>query len=220
MKGDLFVDLAASLERARFDYLLVEDTSMVEDAYGRSMETTLKYGLLAPEVRSRAAHPAADAAHEAHRHRRHAVDELLPPVHGGQDDDDPRSPDRRTGRAQRGHRELVARGAAVRLRRADAAQRALRDGQGVDGSRWTRCGTRGRRALSWSTRRLRATPITPRCTPSTSRASTSGPAGRSTPFPARNGARSSCRPAPRLPGATSPPSTRSRCSRTARASRA
>lgn len=49
MKGDLFVDLAASLERARFDYLLVEDTSMVEDAYGRSMETTLKYGLLAPK---------------------------------------------------------------------------------------------------------------------------------------------------------------------------
>src|ERR1700704_4871673 len=49
MKGDLFVDLAASLERARFDYLLVEDTSMVEDGYGRSMETTLKYGLLAPK---------------------------------------------------------------------------------------------------------------------------------------------------------------------------
>ena len=49
MKGDLFVDLAASLERARFDYLLVEDTSMVEDAYGRSMETTLKYGMLAPK---------------------------------------------------------------------------------------------------------------------------------------------------------------------------
>src|SRR5260370_16542193 len=49
MKGDLFVDLAAALERARFDYLLVEDTSMVEDAYGRSMETTLKYGLLAPK---------------------------------------------------------------------------------------------------------------------------------------------------------------------------
>jgi FMN-dependent oxidoreductase (nitrilotriacetate monooxygenase family) len=49
MRGDLFVDLATSLERARFDYLLVEDTSMVEDAYGRSMETTLKYGLLAPK---------------------------------------------------------------------------------------------------------------------------------------------------------------------------
>ena len=47
MKGDLFADLAASLERARFDYLLAEDTSMIEDAYGRSMETTLKYGMLA-----------------------------------------------------------------------------------------------------------------------------------------------------------------------------
>lgn len=49
MKGDLFIDLAASLERANFDYLLVEDTSMVEDAYGGSMETTLKYGMLAPK---------------------------------------------------------------------------------------------------------------------------------------------------------------------------
>jgi len=59
-----FVDLAASLERARFDYLLVEDTSMVEDAYGRSMETTLKYGLLAPKCDPVPADPAADAAHE------------------------------------------------------------------------------------------------------------------------------------------------------------
>lgn len=49
MTGELVMDLAASLERANFDYLLVEDTSMVEDAYGGSMETTLKYGLLAPK---------------------------------------------------------------------------------------------------------------------------------------------------------------------------
>jgi len=49
MKGGLFVDLTASLERAGFDYLLVEDTSMIEDAHGRSMETTLKYGLLGPK---------------------------------------------------------------------------------------------------------------------------------------------------------------------------
>jgi long-chain alkane monooxygenase len=49
MKGDLFVDLTASLERAGFDYLLVEDTCMVEDAYGGSMETTLKHGMLAPK---------------------------------------------------------------------------------------------------------------------------------------------------------------------------
>lgn len=49
MKGGIFVDLASALERACFDYLLVEDTSMIEDAYGGSMETTLKYGLLGPK---------------------------------------------------------------------------------------------------------------------------------------------------------------------------
>jgi hypothetical protein len=36
-KPDLFVDLAASLERACFDYVLVVDTCMVEDAYGGSL---------------------------------------------------------------------------------------------------------------------------------------------------------------------------------------
>jgi len=49
MNGDLFVDLTASLERAGFDYLLVEDTCMVEDAYGGTMEATLKHGMLAPK---------------------------------------------------------------------------------------------------------------------------------------------------------------------------
>jgi long-chain alkane monooxygenase len=48
-KPDLYVDLAASLERAGFDYILVEDTSMIEGEHGGSMETTLKYGMLAPK---------------------------------------------------------------------------------------------------------------------------------------------------------------------------
>jgi FMN-dependent oxidoreductase (nitrilotriacetate monooxygenase family) len=47
--GELFVDLAASLERAGFDYLLVEDTLMVDDTYGGSMEMTLKHAKLAPK---------------------------------------------------------------------------------------------------------------------------------------------------------------------------
>jgi FMN-dependent oxidoreductase (nitrilotriacetate monooxygenase family) len=49
MRGGIFVDLVSALERACFDYLLVEDTSMIEDAYGGSMETTLKHGLLGPK---------------------------------------------------------------------------------------------------------------------------------------------------------------------------
>jgi len=49
MKPDLYVDLARSLERGGFDFLLIEDTSMVEDSYGGDAETTLKYGMFAPK---------------------------------------------------------------------------------------------------------------------------------------------------------------------------
>jgi FMN-dependent oxidoreductase (nitrilotriacetate monooxygenase family) len=45
----LYVDLTTSLERAGFDLLFIEDTSMVEDTYGGTMETTLKYGMMAPK---------------------------------------------------------------------------------------------------------------------------------------------------------------------------
>jgi FMN-dependent oxidoreductase (nitrilotriacetate monooxygenase family) len=49
MKPDLYIDLTQSLERAGFDYLFIQDSAMVEDSYGGSMETTLKYGLFAPK---------------------------------------------------------------------------------------------------------------------------------------------------------------------------
>ncbi|MEV1292180.1 NtaA/DmoA family FMN-dependent monooxygenase [Pseudonocardia sp. NPDC049635] len=49
MKPDLYVDLVRSLERGGFDFLFMEDSSMVEDSYGGSMELTLKYGLMAPK---------------------------------------------------------------------------------------------------------------------------------------------------------------------------
>jgi long-chain alkane monooxygenase len=49
MKPDLYIDMARSLERGGFDFLFIEDSSMVEDSYGGSMELTLKYGLMAPK---------------------------------------------------------------------------------------------------------------------------------------------------------------------------
>lgn len=49
VKPDIYVDLASSLERAGFDYILIEDTSMVEDTYGGSMEATLRRGFMAPK---------------------------------------------------------------------------------------------------------------------------------------------------------------------------
>jgi long-chain alkane monooxygenase len=48
-KPDLYVDLTRSLERAGFDALFIEDTAMIEDSYGSSMEATLKYGIMAPK---------------------------------------------------------------------------------------------------------------------------------------------------------------------------
>ena len=49
MKPDIHVDMAKSLERAGFDYILIEDTSMVEDSYKNSAETSLRRGFMAPK---------------------------------------------------------------------------------------------------------------------------------------------------------------------------
>jgi FMN-dependent oxidoreductase (nitrilotriacetate monooxygenase family) len=47
--GDFYVDMARSLERACFSYMIIEDTLMVSEAYGGSMEAYLKYALMAPK---------------------------------------------------------------------------------------------------------------------------------------------------------------------------
>ena len=43
-----FVDIARALERARFDYLLIEDSSYVGESYGNSRDIYLKGGLSVP----------------------------------------------------------------------------------------------------------------------------------------------------------------------------
>ncbi|MDE1173156.1 MAG: NtaA/DmoA family FMN-dependent monooxygenase [Parvibaculaceae bacterium] len=47
--GDFYVEMARSLERACFDFMMVEDTLMISEAFGHSMETYLKHGLMAPK---------------------------------------------------------------------------------------------------------------------------------------------------------------------------
>ncbi|MET0899582.1 MAG: NtaA/DmoA family FMN-dependent monooxygenase [Mycobacterium sp.] len=42
--GDFYVEIARDLERAKFDYVLIEDKLMVATAYGDSMEHDLKHG--------------------------------------------------------------------------------------------------------------------------------------------------------------------------------
>jgi len=47
--GDFYVDMARSLERACFDYVLIEDTLMVPDAYGGSFDAYLKHAMMVPK---------------------------------------------------------------------------------------------------------------------------------------------------------------------------
>jgi FMN-dependent oxidoreductase (nitrilotriacetate monooxygenase family) len=48
MKPDWPQDLARILERARFDYILIEDSSYVADVYGKSMDIYLRHALATP----------------------------------------------------------------------------------------------------------------------------------------------------------------------------
>jgi FMN-dependent oxidoreductase (nitrilotriacetate monooxygenase family) len=47
--GRFYVDMARNLERACFDYIMIEDTVMVADAYGGTMEGSLKNAVFAPK---------------------------------------------------------------------------------------------------------------------------------------------------------------------------
>jgi FMN-dependent oxidoreductase (nitrilotriacetate monooxygenase family) len=48
MVPDLFIDVARSLERACFDYILLEDSSYIGESYGNSREIYLRTGLAVP----------------------------------------------------------------------------------------------------------------------------------------------------------------------------
>ena len=47
--GKFYVEFAQAMERACFDYIMLEDTLMVSEAYRGTAESTLKYGLQVPK---------------------------------------------------------------------------------------------------------------------------------------------------------------------------
>jgi FMN-dependent oxidoreductase (nitrilotriacetate monooxygenase family) len=47
--GKFYMDMAQALERACFDYIMIEDTLMVSDVYGDSAEAALKHALQVPK---------------------------------------------------------------------------------------------------------------------------------------------------------------------------
>src|SRR5436853_7443721 len=48
MEPELFLNMARALERACFDYILIEDSSYVGESFGGSTEVYLKHGLAVP----------------------------------------------------------------------------------------------------------------------------------------------------------------------------
>ncbi|MGW9112532.1 NtaA/DmoA family FMN-dependent monooxygenase [Microbacterium sp. NPDC055683] len=49
MKPDMYRDMTSALERGGFDFVFIEDTSMIEDTYGGSADLTLARGFMAPK---------------------------------------------------------------------------------------------------------------------------------------------------------------------------
>src|SRR5476651_912988 len=47
--GGFYVDMAKAMERACFDYIMLEDTLMLSDAYGGTTEAYLKTAMMAPK---------------------------------------------------------------------------------------------------------------------------------------------------------------------------
>jgi FMN-dependent oxidoreductase (nitrilotriacetate monooxygenase family) len=48
--GQFYVDMAKAMERACFDYIMLEDTLMISEAYGERSEAYLKYALMGPKA--------------------------------------------------------------------------------------------------------------------------------------------------------------------------
>jgi FMN-dependent oxidoreductase (nitrilotriacetate monooxygenase family) len=49
LNGEYYADMARALERAGFDYMMFEDSTLVSDAYGGTAENDLKHGLHSPK---------------------------------------------------------------------------------------------------------------------------------------------------------------------------
>src|SRR6204780_2063352 len=47
--GKFFIEMAQAMERTCFDYIMLEDTLMVSEAYGGDARATLKYALQVPK---------------------------------------------------------------------------------------------------------------------------------------------------------------------------
>jgi long-chain alkane monooxygenase len=48
--GEFYIDMAKAMERACFDYIMLEDTLMISESYGETNEVYLKHGIMGPKA--------------------------------------------------------------------------------------------------------------------------------------------------------------------------
>ena len=114
------------MERACFDYIIIEDSSNVPYTYKGSHDTYLQVCRQRAQARSRRAGALSRAGDQAPRSRADAVGVGISAVPAGAAGQLARSRHRRPHRLELRHRQQRRRGAELRPRQAPAARRALR----------------------------------------------------------------------------------------------
>jgi hypothetical protein len=77
--GQFYVEMAQTLERACFDYIMIEDKLMVSETYGGSREAGLRGGVMVPKPGSaRRGNGHGNKAPGYHRHHVHARLSAIP----------------------------------------------------------------------------------------------------------------------------------------------
>ena len=142
MQPELFLDMARALERACFDYILLEDSSYVGESYGGSTEIYLKNGDRRAAAGPVGGRRADDRGDLAHRHRPDLRHLRLSALSAGPPHGDARPGVGRPRRLEHRHRQLRLRGDEFRPARHARARPALRHGRRVHGGRAQACGAR------------------------------------------------------------------------------
>ena len=125
MMPDLFLDLARGLERACFDYLIIEDSSMVPHRSRDSHDTYLRYAASTPKLDPAVLVPYLAQATTHLRARPDPVGHGVSAFPARAPGQLPRSRDRGTRRMELRHQQQRWRRAELRPSGATAARRAL-----------------------------------------------------------------------------------------------
>ena len=127
--------MARTLERACFDYILLEDSSYVGESFGGSTEIYLKNGIAVPRQDPSVVAALMTQVTSQHRHRSDLRHLRLSPLSAGPPGRDARPGVGRAHRLECRHRQLRLRGDELRHAGHARARPALRHGRRIHGGR-------------------------------------------------------------------------------------